>query len=108
MNVVKNDIESLVKKELLVSNKKYPLFHSGHEAYAVILEESDEAREELIEVELGLCSIWQNVKDDNVGKEIKEIILEARKRAINLACEAVQVAAMLDKFIMSFEEQFNE
>lgn len=108
MNVVKNDIENLVKKELLASNRKYPLFHSGHEAYAVILEESEEASTELVELELCLRSIWKNVKEDNVSRDLKEIILESKKRVINLACEAVQVAAMLDKFIMSFEEQFNE
>lgn len=108
MNIVRNDIENLVKKELLSSNRKYPLFHSGHEAYAVILEEYDEAWEELVGVNEGVRSIWQNVKEDNISKELKEVILEAKDRAVKLACEAVQVAAMLDKFIMSFEEQFNE
>ena len=40
-------IEKLINDELRAANKKFPLFSSWHEAYAVILEEVEEAGEEV-------------------------------------------------------------
>lgn len=36
MNVVENDIRALVDKELAAANKRFPQFHSAHEAKTVI------------------------------------------------------------------------
>lgn len=47
MDVVRKDVEALVQKELDAANEKFPLFHSAHEGYAVILEENDEIKKTL-------------------------------------------------------------
>ena len=50
-DVVKRDLYGLIDKELEAANQKFPLFNSTHEAFAVILEEAEEAKEEAKEWE---------------------------------------------------------
>lgn len=69
-------IVSDICEELQKSMTKYPLFNSAHEGYAVILEELDE--------------LWDEVKKRE--PDVK-----------NMRAEAVQVAAMAMKFIISME-----
>lgn len=52
MNVIENDVRALVDKELTAANERFPQFRSQHEGYAVILEEFDEAKEQLEAAEL--------------------------------------------------------
>lgn len=47
MNAVEKDVKALVSKELENANRLNPLFHSQHEGFAVIVEELQEAAEEL-------------------------------------------------------------
>lgn len=54
MNVIENDVRALVDKELTAANERFPQFRSQHEGYAVILEEFDEAKEQLEAAELFL------------------------------------------------------
>jgi hypothetical protein len=70
MNKIANDVCQGLEKSMT----KYPLFHSPHEGYGVILEELDE--------------LWDEVKKRKPDK-------------VNMRAEAVQVAAMAMKFIMS-------
>lgn len=100
MNVIYEDIKELVNKELTAANEKHPLFTSLHEAYAVICEEVDEAREECDEVEKFMTMAWQQVRQDH-SKLALEHISRVRDAAIRLATEACQVAAMCDKAAMS-------
>lgn len=41
MNVVSEDVEKLVKKELEAANERFPQFHSEHEGWAVMQEEAE-------------------------------------------------------------------
>lgn len=66
----------LVKKELESANSKFPLFTSPHHGYAVILEELDE--------------LWDEIKND------KHPMSKSNQKD-----EAVQVAAMAIKFLVS-------
>lgn len=100
MNVISNDIKALVSKELTAASEKHPLFASLHEAYAVICEEVDEAREECNEVEKFMALAWKQVRKDN-PKLTLEHISRVKDAAIRLAAEAVQVAAMCEKAAMS-------
>ena len=72
---MENEIDEVllsVKDELIKANKKFPMFNSAHEGFAVLKEEVDE--------------LWDDVK----------------KNRIALANdEAIQVAAMAVKFIIS-------
>ena len=43
MNVCKDEIRDAIEHELVSANEIHPLFASLHEAYAVILEELEEA-----------------------------------------------------------------
>lgn len=54
VDAIKQKIYELTETELKAANEKFPLFASSHEAYAVIFEEFDEAREELEMVEYSL------------------------------------------------------
>ena len=103
MNAIKSDVENLVQKELESANKRFPLFRSDHEGAAVILEEIEEAHSEMLDMELHYKSLWQTVKENfiNTGS-YAELIFDD---AINLVCEAIQVAAMAQKFIDSQKER---
>lgn len=46
MDVVMNDVRLLVKKELAAANKKFPMFASAHEGWAVIREELQEVKDD--------------------------------------------------------------
>jgi len=98
MNVVHEDVEKLVDKELETATERFGLHHSWHEKYAVIKEEFDEAQDELNEMLFDLKVMWKNVKrnDTDYSDDISEDMYNA---AIRLACEAIQVAAMCKKEI---------
>ena len=96
MNVVENDVRALVDKELAAANERFPQFHSQHEGYAVIREEIEETREQLDAVDRHLNYLWDRVKCDCAAREQVEYM---KRFAINAACEAIQVAAMAQKFL---------
>ena len=103
MNSVKQDVEKLVQKELESANQRFPMFRSDHEGAAVILEEIEETRSEMLDMELNYKSLWQTIKENFINTaSYAELIFDD---AINLACEAIQVAAMAQKFIDSQKER---
>jgi hypothetical protein len=104
MNAVEKDIELLVEKELKSANEKFPMFASAHEGYAVLLEEVEEAELELVSCKNCLDALWYEVKSNN--KDLKKsATLRLKQLAQNLSCEAIQVAAMAQKFIDSSEDK---
>ena len=105
MNAVKEDVELLVQKELESANKKFPMFHSDREGAAVILEEIEEAEHELKEMQFEFKEMWRSIKLNTGGTAFCDAVL---KRSLNLACEAIQVAAMAQKFIDSRKEREKE
>lgn len=96
MNAVEKEVCRLVENELAAANEIFPKFHSAHEGFAVIQEEIDEAKDDMQEIELHAKCMWESVKQnvscDNTATHIK-------KFAIRAACEAIQVAAMAQKFL---------
>lgn len=103
MNAVKEDVELLVQKELESANKKFPMFHSDHEGYAVLKEEVEEAETDLIRIKDQIASIWRFTKK-NLNKPKESAAESIKESAIELAVEAIQVAAMAQKFIDSRRE----
>ena len=105
MNAVKSDVEKLVQKELESANQRFPMFRSDHEGSAVICEEIQEAEYEIECVKDRFEELWRSVKNDLSSEWIAELNVALMKRATNLACEAIQVAAMAQKFIDSQKER---
>ena len=103
MNEVKSDVEKLVQKELKSANRKFPMFRSDHEGAAVIFEEIEECKQEIENLEIQFEVLWSYVKYDNKMSVITSERLKLT--AANLACEAIQVAAMAQKFIDSQKER---
>ena len=68
-----NNWIELIQKEYKLANEKFAMFNSEHEGYAVLLEEVDE--------------LWDEIKN-NSSKLV-------------MAKEAIQVAAMVLKFLES-------
>ena len=100
MNAVEKDVEILTFKELNSANDQFPLFHSQHEGYAVIKEEIEEAMDGMN----GLLEVFSNAwaaikKNEDATVQMKMVGTLAQQVAI----EAIQVAAMCDKFNMSLE-----
>lgn len=100
MNAVKKDVEELVVKELNSANEQFPLFASLHEGYAVMLEEIEEAEFDLEQIKDEIYYIWQRIKK-NENKGVTSLANCIKEYAVDLACEAIQVAAMAEKVIVS-------
>lgn len=96
-------VEKITAEELNAANAAFPAFNSAHEGYAVTLEEAQEAEEELKKVAQGLAVIWEMTK----GNAPKEVFMKQlgvlKETAQSMAAEAIQLAAMSEKFIQFFE-----
>lgn len=90
-----NKVQELVAFELERANTIHPpKFNSYHEAYAVILEEYEEAKEAFEAVEWDKDLAWDSIKhDENPNGLLKAV----EKAAIAAASEMIQVAAMARK-----------
>lgn len=97
MNAVIKKIPVLVDEELEAANSIHSFFHNQHEGYAVLLEEVEEAKAEMTEVETWLKQLWSVVKSDWSSQAII-CAKYVETHAIRLAAEAIQVAAMAQKF----------
>lgn len=80
-----------------------PTYHSAHEGYAILLEEVQEAVEDGVYIENRLEYVWKGVRNND-----KDLILnslgEVKEYALALAEEAVQCAAVCEKFIGSVQK----
>lgn len=103
-------IEKLINEELQNANKKFPLFSSWHEAYAVILEEVEEADEETnVMCTLYLDRLWQDIRAKASSEADRFVDIGiVREHAVRAIEELIQVAAMCDKAVMSLGEEKTE
>lgn len=96
MDAVERDVRLLVKKELRAANQNFPMFHSAHEGWAVIREEMQEAETERYLLDRWIEErLWNEVKADL--QIPKEDLKEMQYRAVHMAVEAIQLAAMICK-----------
>lgn len=91
-------VQELVAFELEKANTIHPpQFNSMHEAYAVILEECEEAEFEIITFKDALeWCVWRNIKNDCYEMACSGF-KDIEKTAIAAAAEMIQVAAMCRK-----------
>lgn len=94
MDAVKNDVKRLVKIELAAANKKFRMFAGPHEGAGIIQEEVVEAAKEMNGLRRELNVMWIGVYSNNPQISTKGVY----DRAVALAVEAIQTAAMARKF----------
>lgn len=100
-DVVLEEVIKLIDKELAAANDKFGLNHSNHESFAVLREEMDEAAERAAEVEERAAELWQGIKRNDLPVDTRQRFSKIYASATQLAIEAIQVAAMARKGILS-------
>lgn len=104
MEKLLKDLSVMARDELERANREFPPFASDHEGYAVILEEFEEMNEEVEAARRTLACIWRAVKTD-AARDAKNMLIAAKGTFLQAAAEAVQAAAMCDKFMRSQEQR---
>ena len=94
-------VRPVIAQELTEANKNFPLFHSSHEAYATLKEETEETSDESKNLEDILAYFWLQVKADDPDNEKLVTLMDLKQTATLCACEAIQAAAMAQKAIDS-------
>lgn len=89
----------LVRKEFKQIDTEELKFHSDHEAWAVLLEEVEETKAELVGIEDATEELKKLVFSDDWASHKMEALEDIRNTAILCAAEAIQVAAVANKFI---------
>lgn len=72
------------------------VYASEHEAYAVLLEETDEASDDLKYIYNCMNELWKEVKTNKVTKEF---LYSIKISSLELAKEAVQCAVVCERFL---------
>ena len=104
MNHLLYNIQLCEREEYVRAGKQHGLtFHSLHEGYAVILEEAEEASDEVRNLDKDMATLWQATRNDNLIAA-REAANRIRRTAQLLAAEAVQTAAMANKLLNSIEQ----
>lgn len=97
-------IKQLISDEYVGATLKFGAFNSAHEGYAVLLEEVDEAKDEYLLLESLVRELWRYTRMNNDYHQIAEAIA-IYKVSIELAKEAIQVAAMAKRFMYDIHHQ---
>ena len=93
----KESIDQAVCYELQNIVKEYgPTYHSTHEGYAVLKEEVEEAAEDMKQIEQKLEHLWETIK---INFPVDDELTRLKAVAVSLAGEAVQCAAVLERFL---------
>ena len=101
---MKKAIIKIIEKELKDARTKFEPMHSPHEGYATLKEEIEELQDELMFITESFKELWFFIKkNDSVNTE--NIINIMKERRENLVAEAVQVAAMIERFYQDICEK---
>lgn len=92
------DVTECVNAEYDRAAEKWgPVNHSDHESYAVLLEELQEAEQELDCLKSRVQEFWSRVRDDRNDSTLLFPLKGAATSSRLLVAEAIQVAAMVEK-----------
>jgi len=104
MDKLLKDLKELVLEEYGRASEKFGAKHnSPHEAYAVILEEIEEANDAIEATGAHLGHFWYMTKSDNPELNVYHAA-NMRDCALKCAAEMIQVAAMAHKAIQGYGE----
>lgn len=108
---LRSDVCALVDEEYSRASKRWGAeAASGHEGYALIKEELEEAQFDMEALEQQLGHFWSEVKADEPRAQ-QHYLCKIKNISIHAACELIQVAAMAEKTITwskKLEECSNE
>lgn len=97
---------SILKEYDRASEEYGPIHNSDHEAYAVLLEELEEAKNDVRFCSSAMESLWSAVKNKHCIDSVKIDKLKLIHECAMLgACELIQTAAMAHKAIRTIEER---
>lgn len=99
-------VETLICGELRTAKEQHgESFNSLHEAYAVALEELEEASTNVDMCKYWYKGIWDSIKWDEKESSLVEPLKEARKYTVEAIKELAQFAAMIDKTLETLEKE---
>ena len=91
-------VNELIDDEHMSAINKYGYFTTEHEAVSVLLEEIQELDEEISIVKKDYDRVWKLIREGGKQDSIYSILSCIRLSAIYAIEEAIQVAAMCDKY----------
>ena len=98
MDKLIEEVQECVEREYGRAGAKFGLTnHSDHESYAIMLEEFQEALEEVGDVNRQLSIFWGDTKCNAFNDKKLDICKKIENSALLAACEFIQVAAMAKK-----------
>ena len=99
-------VETLIFGELRTAKEQHgESFNSLHEAYAVALEEMEEASKEVDMAKYRYEYVWNRIKLDEEKKIIVDSLNRTRINAVEAIKELAQFAAMIDKTLETLEKR---
>lgn len=102
MDKLIHDVQFLVGQEYDRSSSEFGIIHhSNHEAYAVLMEEIEEAADEHTLVDADLPRLWNLIKRNASSDDMCKALKSIQTHATLAACEFIQVAAMAKKAIIT-------
>ena len=102
--LTKNFIKAAVAAETDNAKKNWgPTYHSEHEAWAVLKEEVEEAAEEEKTIQDCLGALWNAIRQGQQQERQKNSLYYILQHAQALATEAVQIAAVAQKYLDTLE-----
>ena len=101
-------IDTAISEELASAKEKFSTNHSRHESYAVLLEEFQEMQAEVEYLKYRIALAWSLTKENATSNKLLENLTQAKTRSRNMVAEAIQTAAMIDKFIEYVDSEIQE
>lgn len=99
----KESINKAVAYELQnIVNKYGAVYASEHEAYAILKEEAEEVSEALTGLTTMLDTIWRRIRENTLSADIVKACADC---AIDVAEEAVQCAAVCERFLCTLNSK---
>lgn len=95
---IDNIINDLMINELIIANEKFHKFASRHEAHSVLLEEIEEAKEELQMIELQFSYLWKAIRTNDTKDNVRNNLIYLENYCMKCIKEMIQVGAMVKKF----------